>query len=153
RDEGNVLAHIKANQPKILGAIFYVLMEWDKAGRPRSKENRHDFTEWCQALDWIVQEYFKLDPLLDGHTEEILRLSNPNLSWLRQVAHAANRKGKLDQGLLAWEIADLCVNAGIEVGSDRSTPEQQTMLAGRKLNSIFSETDEVNVDVYTIRKE
>jgi hypothetical protein len=27
------------------------------------------------------------------------------------------------------------------------------MLAGRKLNSLFSETDEVNVDVYTVRRK
>ena len=84
-------------------------MQWDQNGRPGTNENRHDFTAWCQALDWIVQEYFRLPKLLDDHTAEVLRLSNPSLSWLRQVAHAANRKGKLDEALAAWEIADLCV--------------------------------------------
>jgi hypothetical protein len=153
--EGSLLTHIKANQPRILGAILYLLMQWDRTGRPGTRENRHDFTEWCQALDWIVQEYFKGPPLLDGHTEEILRLSNPNLSWLRQVAHAANRKAKLDSALQAWEIADLCESCDIELGSDRLTPEQKSMLAGRKLASIFSqnETGEVKVDVYIVRKD
>jgi hypothetical protein len=153
--EGSLLAYIKANQPRILGAIIYLLMQWDRAGRPASRENRHDFTEWCRTLDWIVQEYFNGSPLLDGHTEEILRLSNPNLSWLRQVAHAANRKAKLESALQTWEIADLCESCDIELGSERHTPEQRSMLAGRKLSSIFSQSDsdQVNVDVYTVRKE
>jgi hypothetical protein len=151
--EGGILVHTKANQPKILGSILYLIMQWDQQGRPSTKENRHDFSEWCRAMDWIIREYFELEPLLDGHTEEILRISNPNLSWLRQVAHAVNRKAKLDSALPTWEIADLCVNSGIELGSDRLTPEQQSMLAGRKLNSIFSETNEVSVDLYTVKKE
>jgi hypothetical protein len=31
--EGDVLAHIKANQSSVLGAIFAVVMEWDKRGQ------------------------------------------------------------------------------------------------------------------------
>jgi hypothetical protein len=151
--EGSILAHTKAKQPKILGAILYLIMQWDQKGRPGTKENRHDFTEWCRALDWMIGEYFELEPLLDGHTEEILRISNPNLSWLRQVAHAVNDKAKLDSGLPAWEIADLCVNSGIELGSDRLTPDQQSMLAGRKLNSIFSEKNEISVERYNVKRE
>ena len=151
--EGGILLHTKVNQPRILGSVLYLLMQWDEKGRPGTKENRHDFSEWARALDWIIGEYFNLAPLLDGHTEELLRISNPNLSWLRQVAHAVNRKAKLDEALSTWEISDLCDSAGIELGSDRLSPDQQSMLAGRKLNSIFSETNEVNVDVYTVRKE
>jgi hypothetical protein len=151
--EGSLLAHTKANQPKIHGAILYLLMQWDRAGRPGTKENRHDFTEWCRALDWIVQEYFKGPPLLDGHTEEILRLSNPNLSWLRQVGHAAMRKNKLEEGLSATEIAELCANSGVELGSDRLTPDQQSMYAGRKLSTIFSESEKVSVDVFIVHRK
>lgn len=95
----------------------------------------------------------ELPPLLDDHTKEVLRLSNPALSWLRQVAHEVNRKAKLDEALQAWEIADLCVNGGVELGRDTLTPDQQNMLIGRRLNSVFSESNEVTVDVYTIRKE
>jgi Bifunctional DNA primase/polymerase, N-terminal len=64
--EGNILRHIKANQPLYLGAVFRILKDWNELGRPRTDENRHDFIEWAQALDWIVQNMFGLVPLLDG---------------------------------------------------------------------------------------
>jgi hypothetical protein len=35
-----------------------------------------------------------LPPLLDGHVEEVLRISDPALSWLRQVAIAVEKDGR-----------------------------------------------------------
>jgi hypothetical protein len=96
-DEGNILAHIKANQPLYLGAIFRIIKDWHDCGCPRTDENRHDFIEWAQTLDWFVQNIFDLAPLLDGHTEEILRVSDPALSWLRQVGIAVESDNRLDK--------------------------------------------------------
>jgi len=95
--EGDVLAHVKANQSKYLGAVFRIIKEWFDSGCERSDENRHDFTEWSQPLDWIVQGIFGLAPVLDGHVEELLRVSDPTLSWLRRVAIDIEREGRLDK--------------------------------------------------------
>jgi hypothetical protein len=151
--EGNILAHIKANQPAYQAAVFRIIMEWDAAGRQRTKESRHDFMEWAQALDWIVQEIFGLDPLVDGHVEEILRVSNPALSWLRVVAIALEKEKRLDEGLSATEIVDICQGRGVELPGVKVfiNPEQISMTAGRLLSRIFHDTDEVGVDRYKIR--
>ena len=62
----DMLGTVKANQERYLGAVFAVIMEWDRAGRQRTGERRHEFREWAQTLDWIVQEIFRLPPLCDG---------------------------------------------------------------------------------------
>jgi hypothetical protein len=84
--EGNILSHIKTHQNRFLGAVFAVVKAWDNAGRPRTNESRHEFVEWSQTLDWIIQEIFKLPSLIEGHTEEVLRISDPAMTWLRLVA-------------------------------------------------------------------
>jgi hypothetical protein len=153
--EGNILAHIKANQPAYQAAIFRIIMEWDAAGRQRTKESRHDFTEWAQTLDWIVQEIFGLDPLIDGHVEEILRVSNPALSWLRSVAIAVEKEKRLEEGLLATEIVDICQGRGVELPGVKVfiDPDQMSMCAGRLLNRIFHDTEKVSIDRYKIRRD
>jgi hypothetical protein len=52
--EGNILARVKAQQVRYLGAIFRIIKEWQDRGCPRTAENRHDFVEWTQSLNWIV---------------------------------------------------------------------------------------------------
>jgi hypothetical protein len=154
-NEGNILAHIKANQPLYQAAVFRIITEWDDADRQRSHENRHDFIEWAQSLDWIVQEIFGLDPLIDGHVEEILRVSNPELSWLRLVAIAVEKEKRLDEALLATEIIDICQGRGIELPGVRAilNPDQLSMHAGRLLNRIFHDTEEVGIDRYKVRRD
>jgi hypothetical protein len=153
---GNVIAQIKANQAYYLGAVFKLIMEWDSKGRPSTTEGRHDFREWVRPLDWIVQNLLELPPLLDGHTEELLRISSPALSWLRQVALALERMKRLDESFLPNEIAQICNDAGIPLskGDRILQPDAQTMVAGRMLNHIFSEgKTEVTIDRFQIRRE
>jgi hypothetical protein len=137
--EGNILAHVKANQPQYLGAIFRIIKHWHDQGCRRTDENRHDFMEWAQTLDWIVQNIFGLAPLLDGHTEEILRVSDPALSWLRQVGIAVGKDNRLDEGLSASEILDICEGRGVEFPGAVLTkdPDQLAMYVGRLLGRIF----------------
>src|SRR5262249_37307445 len=87
-EEGDLLAHVRENVDDYLSAIYTVLCAWHREGKPRTRETRHDFREWTQTLDWIVQRIFKCAPLMDGHLEEQSRISNPELGWLRKVAFA-----------------------------------------------------------------
>lgn len=153
--EGNILAHVKANQLDYLGAVFRILHDWDKFGRQRTKENRHDFVEWAQALDWIVQKLFKLAPLLDGHVEEVLRVSDPALSWLRQVAIAVKKENHFDEGLSASEIIDICQARGVELPGIHVMidPEQLSKYAGRLLNRVFRDSENVEIDRYKVRRD
>ena len=63
-----------------MGAIFAVIKAWMDAGSPRTTESRHDFREWVRVLDWIVQNIFKLPPLLDGHGEKAGQNIQPTAS-------------------------------------------------------------------------
>jgi hypothetical protein len=153
--EGDILAHIRANQAKYLGAIFRIVKQWFDEGCSRTNENRHNFIEWAQALDWIVQEIFQLAPLLEGHTEEVLRVSDPALSWLRQVAIAAEKENRLDEKLLATEIVDICQSRGIDFPNNVSMAnlDQLARYAGRLLGRLFRETNEITIDRYKVTRE
>lgn len=153
--EGNILAHIKANQPNLLGAIFAIIKEWDRQGRLATGENRHDFREWCRALDWIVQNLFELPPLLDGHTEELLRMSSPALTWLRKVAIAVEKEGRLDEGLLPHDVVNICNARGVEIakGDRILTQQQELMTVGKILATVFTtERPKVAIDRYEIHR-
>ena len=97
--EGDLLAHVRANQPYYLGCVFEVIKEWQHQGKPKVKECQHDFREWAMILDWIVQELFKEAPLLDGHRTAQERASNPALNWLRSVALAVKSDNQQDEEL------------------------------------------------------
>jgi hypothetical protein len=153
--EGDILAHIRANQPEYLGAVFRIVKEWYDKGCPRTDETRHNFIEWTQTLDWIVQNIFNLSPLLDGHTEEILRISDPALSWLRQVAIAIEKDNRLDEGFSAIEIVDICQAHNIDFPNDVcvTDPEQLARYAGRLLARVFhkvSLNEPLGIDRYEI---
>ena len=56
--EGDLLSHVKANQPYYLGCVFSVIREWLEMGKQRTSVTEHDFREWARPLDWIVQNVF-----------------------------------------------------------------------------------------------
>jgi hypothetical protein len=153
--EGDLLAHVQRSCGYYLSCVFTVTKAWFKEGKPRTAEASHDFREWSQALDWIVQNLFALPPLLDGHREEQQRISDPHLNWLRDVAIAVNQSGKLDEGLRPGELVDLAASRGVVVpGYGRHTnDDQQIMLAGRILNKVFSDAKVVNVGGFQVRHD
>jgi len=83
--EGDIHQHIVANQPRFLGCVFAIVAEWVTRGQPRPREHRHDFREWAQSLDWIVQNLLRAAPLLDGHEDARSRGSDPRRNWLRSL--------------------------------------------------------------------
>jgi hypothetical protein len=107
--EGDLLQHVRVNQPFYLGCVFAVVREWIAQGRLRTNETRHDFREWCQVLDWVVQNILGESPLMDGHQAAQERVSNPGLTFLRKLALAVAVENRLGENLIAsvlYEIAD-----------------------------------------------
>jgi Bifunctional DNA primase/polymerase, N-terminal len=153
--EGDLLTHVQRNCGYYLSCVFSVVGAWFRAGKPRTTEASHDFREWSQSLDWIVQNLFFLPPLLDGHRDEQKRISDPHLNWLRDVAIAVSQSGKLDEGLRPGELVDLAASRGVVVpGYGRHTnDDQQIMLAGRILNKVFSDARVVNVGGFQVRHD
>ena len=108
--EGDLLAHVGENQSQYLGAVFAVVKEWYRRGKPRTNEHRHDFRPWARALDWIVQEILGEAPLMDGHPEAKARMTNPALTWLRDTALAVANAERLEEPLRAHQILDMLVD-------------------------------------------
>ena len=145
--EGDLLDHVKANQAYYLGCIFAVVTEWQRRGQPVTGETRHDFRQWVQALDAIVQTIFKAAPIMDGHEAHKARVANPALSWLRQVAIELVAKGKTGW-LTASQLSEVASDADIPIPSIRpdAADEDRYRAIGRLMSRIFRETNEVEVD-------
>lgn len=146
--EGDILAHVRANQPRFLGAVHTILREWVAQGRLMTREARHDFRTWCRVHDWIVQNIFDFPPLLDGHREEQMRTANPKLQWLRDVIHALVTDGHQGTGLTASDLAEAAEEHDLPLPGRRDSTENMEIRVGKLLGRLFREAggDTIMVD-------
>jgi len=160
--EGDLLDHVRANQPRFLGAVFAVVRAWHAAGKPRTAETRHDFRSWARILDWIIQHIFDAPPLLDGHRETQIRMATPALNWLRDVALAVRRAGQFGAWLMAGEILDIIArDPAVEMPwggtGDELVEESKRKAAlqamGRRLGMCFKSGDMVTLDGIEISRQ
>lgn len=141
--EGDLLAHVRANQGLFLGAVFAVVRAWVEAGRPRTDitNEQHDFTSWAGALDWIVQNVLGEASLLEGHRAVQTRASDPALTWLRAVALAIQKTHQLGRVLHASTIAELCEEHDIALPGLKSGDEKaRNQRVGVLLGKVFADT-------------
>ena len=153
--EGRLIDHVSAKADYYLSCIFAVVREWHRHGKLRTKDPRHDFREWCQTLDWIVQVVFFLPPLLDGHQCEQQRIANSGLSWLREVAVSVDKLERLEEGLRANDIIDVCEATDLQIPgcNEAMPPDRIPMVIGKILKPIFSSAAEIEVGGFRIKRE
>lgn len=140
-----------------LGTVFTVIKEWFRRGKPRTNETRHDMREWCQVLDWIVQNILGAAPLMNDHEEAKQRAANPNLTFMRALAIAVNEDHKLNQALTATQLVNLCVEREIVIPG-LSEDKQSDVDAGKRqvgtvLSKLFGELNELTVEDFRVVKE
>lgn len=159
--EGDLLAHVRSNWALYLGAVFAVIKAWHEAGKPGTKEYRHDFRTWAKSLDWIVQKLLYEAPLIEGHRETQDRMSTPALTWLRSVAREVGRAGRFDEWLRAHDILDLILVAtnvavpGLPRDADpedEATREKLLLAMGRRLAQCFARSHLVVIDRFRIER-
>jgi hypothetical protein len=152
--EGDLLAHVRANQPYYLGAVFAVIREWHARGMPTTNEMRHDFRDWCRKLDWIVQHIMGCAPLMEGHEAAQAEVSNPALVFARSIALAVDQHGRLREDLRATEIFDLAEEEEIVIPGDKSggDSEKGAKKIGTLMKKVFKDNDSVDVDGYQIKR-
>ena len=108
--------NIAKDRAELLGAIYGIIGEYVRRGKPRTAERRHDFRDYAQSLDWIVTELLDLPPLLDGHGTGQKILSDPAMGWLRAVTIALEKEGRLArEEWMASEIGEFCEENDIEI--------------------------------------
>jgi 3',5'-cyclic AMP phosphodiesterase CpdA len=149
--EGGVIKHIRARQGYYLGCVFSVVSLWLNAGKPKSNECRHDFQQWCQAMDWIVQKIFSLPPVLDGHDGQLARVSSPHLGWMRSLAIAVSGANRAETWLAAADLQEVMVEAGLDAPGAETSGEDPVLRLGRVLGTIFGGgTEKVEVDGWVV---
>src|SRR5258708_9382115 len=119
--EGDLLTHVKANQPYYLGCVFSVIREWLASGKPSNRdETRHDFREWAQVMDLLVTNLFGEAPLMENHLAAQERVSNPALNFVRLVCMAVMEDGRLGKKLTASDLTDIAETQHIELRTFRA---------------------------------
>jgi hypothetical protein len=160
--EGNILEHVRANQPLYLGAVFAVVKAWHDAGKPRSDTTCHDFRPWAATLDWIVQNIFKAGPLLDGHRETQVRMSSPSLNWVRDVALAVRNGGHLGAWLRANDLVEIISESsgtelpGLPEGgdlADEDVKKKVLQAVGRRMAQCFGHDQVRTLDGFKIERK
>ena len=152
----DTLGDIKSQQPYYLGCVFSIIQEWHRQGKHRTKETRHDFRDWCQVLDWIVHHLLKHTPLMDGHQESQERVSNPNLTFIREMALEIERQNLLGQPLIATQIAELAATADITIPglakNESYNEDKAKKIVGIKLGAVFKNEEIIELDGFTITR-
>jgi len=152
--EGDLLEHIRTNQSYYLGCVLGIIKEWMARGKQKTDDTGHDFREWNQICDWIVQILFGCVTLMDGHEKTKERVSNPNITWLRKVALAANANSHLNRELRASDIVELCDLEDIELpGFVNSSKENAAIRkVGALMKKLFGESSALECDEFEITR-
>lgn len=153
---GDLLSQAFVWQPMLLGAVFTIIRHWYKLGKLKTNEQRHDFKEWCQTLDWIIQNTLGEAPLMDGHEEAKERTSNPDLTFLRLVAVRIQALNLLDARSSATELFDLCHAAEIEIpgiaDNHRHDAEAGKKQIGKIMANLFGTVDVITLEGVTVTR-
>jgi len=158
--EGDILDHVRALQPRYLGAVFAVVQAWHAAGCPKSAERRHSFQPWAPTLDWLTRNLLGAGALLDSHRETQARMANPAVNWLRDVAMDVIRNKQDSVWLRASHLITLLVETGTEVPGltehmDVGEAEARSLVQqamGRRLGLCFRASDVVHLDTMTVER-
>ena len=153
--EGDLNAYVIAHQPQILGCVFAVVSEWARLGQQRTKESRHDFREWAQTADWIVQNLFGGAPLLDGHEAARERVSDPRRIWLRALYIALRDAGQTGQcEHSATALAEFVLEHELLPPSTRADADELTIARkiGSIMGSVFGQAHTFEIDGFTVQR-
>jgi hypothetical protein len=153
----DTLGRIKSRRSFYLGSVFSIIREWHRQGKQRTTETSHDFREWCQTLDWIVQHICGMAPLMEGHTEAKERVSNPILNFLRSIAIEAEAADRLGESFTATQLVELASESDVDIpgldGGAASGDAKAGRSLGVKLGRVFKNCDVVPVDAFTITRK
>ena len=138
------------------GAVVTIINAWHEQGKKRTNDTRHDFREWGQIMDWIVQNIFQAAPLMDNHMEAKERAASPQLTFLRSLAIAVHEDHRLNQSLTATQLVNLCIEREIEIPG-LSHEKEGEVEAGRKqfgvvLAKLFGEKNEIVMEDFKLAK-
>jgi hypothetical protein len=125
-----ILGWIEHNQPRILGAIFRIVEEWEKAGKPVASCPFHDFRKFAGVMAWICDKVFGLPAPSEGHLSASTLRANPTTGWLHKIAEPLVKAGK-NEDLTAQDLLDLSSEFSVDA------PYSDVKALGRALGKVF----------------
>ena len=165
RSKEQLVQYAKAHAHVLQGALFAVIREWWRSGRPRTRVMAGDssFTSFLQIMHWIVRHTFDAAPLLEGYASVRARLTNPNHMWLRELAIAVKGEGQAGQWLTPSQLAEVCAAHGAPlpglddpddyVAADEMVVKKVWMALGRKLGLCFrGGLEQLPVDSFVVSR-
>jgi hypothetical protein len=151
-----LLEHVQREKDYYLSCIFAVVKNWFENGKPSNPIFDHDFREWCGVMDWIVQNIFKLPPLLENHREQQERISSPGLSFLREICNTISDAGLLEESLTAADIAGELEARHIDIpGKARASEDYNAGAAavGRLLGPVFKNSEVREIEEFKVHRK
>jgi hypothetical protein len=109
-----------------------------------------------QVLDWIVQNILEQKPLMDGHTDAQERVSNPDLTFLRNIALAGSDRGQLGESLNASTLYEIAITSEpvVAIPGLREPDEAKGKLViGSIMARLFKSDDTVLVDAFNASRD
>jgi hypothetical protein len=106
---------------------------------------------FAERWDWCVTQLLKQAPLLLGYREEQIRMSNPDLNWLRDFAIEVDRQERLGEKLQAHNIMKICDEATMTILNLKhwnKTIDNQIKLPpllGQQLSKLFKKSTDGNI--------
>lgn len=163
-DEGNLLDHVKANQPKYLGAAMKIVQEWHSRRCPQDMDARlkHDFRDHAGITEFIAREILGQPSMFDGYEAVRERMFNPDLSWLREIGLVMVKSAKARKAMTAKAILEILEDEGRydlqpgvkpheSIESGGCLQKAQRMF-GRKMSGMFNELSEILIEDVLIRR-
>jgi hypothetical protein len=154
--EGDLVSHIRANYRYYLGAVYYVIREWDRCGRPCPKDTRHSFRRWAGVLGYCVKDILGYADPLENYDKVERRMDSKELTWLRNVlgklVPVLDPQKQYTTSELIDELLDVEPELipGYSDDADptacRDTREKLNRAMGRKLKMAMDKQPELRVD-------
>ncbi len=151
-DGRNLRQHIEAHLPQCQGAVMAVIREWHAQGKRRTGITEHSFQDWAQPLDWMVTQQMHEAPLLQGHAEAKVRVTNPHLSFLRQLFLRMEANNRLGTPITASRIVELCEQETITIPGLRPDANEDTgrQHIGRIMAGVFKNSNELVIEEFRV---
>jgi hypothetical protein len=159
--EGELLEHVRANQPYILGCVYAVLKRWIADRRRSYTDTPHRYHAWASAADYIVSEYFGTVRLMEGHDEIQKRATDSALTATRELclaaAQATTKPPAGDDWLFTADLVGIAQSNDIflpGVNPD-APPEDACKQLGTMLGKMFkaANSNEIRLDGFVIKRE
>jgi hypothetical protein len=151
-----LLEHIRQTHDNLLSCIYAIAREWIDQGRRSTDVKEHDFREWTQSFDWIIQEIFGLPPLLEGVEAQLDRMVSAPKFKARIICQAIDRDGGLGKDLSLTQITAVIKRTGLNVPNrwaKSDAMELQGLLSTEVFGPLLPDADvKIQIDDYAILK-